>query len=181
MVSSTSPATEEQAMSEPQKTVAAAAFDGSDRDAAERLLVVANETLASEGAVDAIERLIRPQAPVLVMAPVLVSRARYWTSDLSAGIESATRRLAESLQSLRARGIRAEGAVGDGHPLLAIEDALRHFPADHILIITHPPGRSNWLERGLVERARERFPLAISHAVVDVAAVGARTRVAAAR
>jgi hypothetical protein len=167
-------------MSEPQATFAAAAFEGSDRDGAARLLVVANETLASEGAVDAIEQLIGPQAPVLVVAPVLVSRARYWTSDLSAGIESATRRLDESLEALRARGIGAEGAVGDGHPLLAIEDALRHFPADHILIITHPPGRSNWLERRLVARARERFPLAISHAVVDIAAVGARTRVAVA-
>jgi hypothetical protein len=168
-------------MTELPKTVAAAALGGPDRDAAERLLVVANETLAGEGAVAAIEPLIGTEPEVLVVAPVLVSRARYWTSDLSAGIESATRRLAESLQSLRARGIRAEGAVGDGHPLLAIEDALRHFPADHILIITHPPGRSNWLERRLVERARERFSLAISHAVVDVAAVGARTRVAAVR
>ena len=161
-------------MSEPHTTVAAVAFEGSDGDA-ERLLVVANETLASESAADAIERLIGPQASVLVMAPVLVSRARYWTSDLSAGIERATERLAESLESLRARDISVEGAVGDGHPLLAIEDALRHFHADRILIITHPPGRSNWLERRLVARARERFPLAISHAVVDVTAVGVRT------
>ncbi len=163
-------------MSELQKTLTARAFAGPDRDASERLLVVANETLAGEGAVSAIEQLIGTEAQVLVVAPVLISRARYWTSDVSAGIERASERLAESLESLRARGIRAEGAVGDGHPLLAIEDALRHFPADHILIITHPPGRSNWLERRLVQRTRDRFPLSISHAVVDTTAAEGRTR-----
>ena len=40
-----------------------------------------------------------------------------------------------------------------------MEDALRRFPADEVIISTHPPGRSNWLERDVVERARERFDI----------------------
>jgi hypothetical protein len=163
-------------MRERDAAVGAANVGDVDRVEAQRLLVVANETLAGEGAVHAIEGLIARRAQVLVVAPVLISRARYWTSDLSAGIERARERLAESLASLRARGIDADGAVGDGHPLLAIEDALRHFPADHLLIITHPPGRSNWLEHRLVERADERFDLTLSHAVVDLEAAGALSR-----
>ena len=67
---------------------------------------------------------------------------------------------------LEAHGIDAEGMVGDAQPLLAIEDALRAYPADQVLVLTHPPERSRWLERGLIERARARFDLPVSHAIV---------------
>ena len=62
----------------------------------------------------------------------------------------------------------ARGAVGDSNPVQAIEDALAEFPADEIVISTHPPERSNWLEKKTVERARERFDLPITHVVVDL-------------
>ena len=42
------------------------------------------------------------------------------------------------------------------------------FPADEVIISTHPPERSKWLERGVVERAREEVPLPITHVVVDL-------------
>jgi hypothetical protein len=132
---------------------------------AQHLLVVANETLEGEGLVDAVERLVAPDGEVIIVCPVLVSRARYWTSDLSAGIARAHDRLLRSLDTLHRRGISGEGAVGDGHPLLAIEDAVRARPIDHILIVTLPPSGSLWLERGLIERARVRFDQPISHAV----------------
>ena len=68
----------------------------------------------------------------------------------------------------RGRRRQARGEVGDGDPLQAMEDALRTFGADEIIISTHPEGRSNWLERGVVERARERFAVPITHVVVDL-------------
>ena len=71
------------------------------------------------------------------------------------------------LQSLRATGLVANGRVGDADPLLAIEDALRIFPANEILIATHPEGRSNWLARNIVGRARARYRLPVQHLVVD--------------
>ena len=64
--------------------------------------------------------------------------------------------------------IEARGEVGDGDPLQAIEDALRTFGADEIVISTHPAGRSNWLERGVVGAARERFDVPVTHVVVDL-------------
>ncbi len=39
---------------------------------------------------------------------------------------------------LREAGINARGEVGDADPLQAIEDALRTFGADEIVISTHP-------------------------------------------
>jgi hypothetical protein len=48
------------------------------------------------------------------------------------------------------------------------EDALRTFGADEIIISTHPPGRSNWLEKEVITHARERFDLPITHIVVDL-------------
>jgi GABA permease len=133
------------------------------------LLVVANETLETPALVDAVEGLLAPGGDVLVVCPVLVGRSRYWTSDLAAGIESAHARLLGSLAGLRVRGIECDGIVGDGHPLLAIEDALRVYGADHILIVTHPPACSIWLERKLITRARARFDVPISHAIGQAA------------
>jgi hypothetical protein len=61
--------------------------------------------------------------------------------------------------------------VGDHHePNASLEDALRDFPADEVIISTHPPERSRWLERGVVSRAREEVPLPVTHVVVDLEA-----------
>ncbi len=49
-----------------------------------------------------------------------------------------------------------------------MEDALRLFGADEIIISTHPEGRSHWLEKKVVESARERFAVPITHVVVDL-------------
>jgi hypothetical protein len=69
---------------------------------------------------------------------------------------------------LKEAGVDARGEIGDGEPLQAIEDALRTFGADEIIISTHPEGRSNWLEKGVVTGARERFAVPITHVVVDL-------------
>jgi hypothetical protein len=72
---------------------------------------------------------------------------------------------------MEAAGIDARGYVGDHHePQASLEDALREFPADEVIISTHPPARSRWLERGVVERAREEVPLPVTHVVVDLEA-----------
>ena len=75
-----------------------------------------------------------------------------------------------SLARLRDAGISAQGHVGDADPVQAIEDALRTFGPDEVIISTHPEGRSHWLERDIVEHARERFAVPITHVVVDLEA-----------
>ena len=81
-----------------------------------------------------------------------------------------------SLARLREAGLDAKGEVGDAEPLQAMDDAVRLFGPDEIIISTHPEGRSHWLERGIVEAARERFPVPITHVVVDLEAEQAEVR-----
>ena len=136
-----------------------------------RILVVANETVAGRALREAIARAsadVREQ--VLVVSPALNSPLKHWVSDSDEAREKARQRLDESLARLSEHGISARGEIGDGDPLQAIEDALRTFGADEIIISTHPEGRSNWLEQGLVDRARQRFAVPITHVVVDLEA-----------
>lgn len=139
-----------------------------------RILVIANETVAGQALLQTIQDRLRDQvAEVLVVCPALTGRLRRWFSDVDAGVAKASQRLEVSLAELTMLGVAAEGQIGDSDPLQAIEDALRVFEADEIVISTHPPGRSNWLERRVVERAGERFGLPLTHVIVDLALEGA--------
>ena len=91
---------------------------------------------------------------VLVVCPALNSPLRHWVSDEDGARAAASERLEASLAAMRGAGIEARGEIGDGDPLQAIEDALRTFAPDELVISTHPEGRSNWLERGVVDPAR---------------------------
>jgi GABA permease len=75
-----------------------------------------------------------------------------------------------SVLALGEAGLRARGEVGDSDPTVALEDGLRSFAADEIIISTHPPDRSRWLEHGVVERTREEIDLPLTHVVVDLEA-----------
>ncbi len=155
--------------SEP-KTREPAIWERRKPDQRKRILVIANETVAGTELRYEVVRRAAGDAEVLVVTPALNSRLRHWTSDEDRAREEAQARLDASLEALRDAGVDARGQVGDDDPLQAIEDALRGFPADEIVLSTHPPGRSNWLERGLVENARDRFPCPIAHVVVDLEA-----------
>src|SRR5262245_33956927 len=133
-----------------------------------RILVVANETVAGRELLDELRRRAGEDSELLVVAPALNSRLRYILADVDRAREQAEERLRRSIDALGAAGISAHGAVGDSNPVQAIEDALFEFPADEIVISTHPPERSNWLEKKTVERARERFDVPITHVVVDL-------------
>lgn len=62
-------------------------------------------------------------------------------------------------------GKLVEAHVGDVDPLQAIEDALRVFPADEIVVVTAPDEQATWLETGLGEQAQERFSVPVRHLV----------------
>ena len=134
-----------------------------------RILVIANETVGGETLREMILRKAEgADEQVRVVVPALNSPLRHWASDEDAARAAAADRLEASLRRLKEAGVDADGEVGDGDPLQAIEDALRTFGADEIVISTHPEGRSNWLERGVVEKARDRFDCPITHVVVDL-------------
>jgi len=55
-----------------------------------------------------------------------------------------------------------EGQVGDSDPVKAIEDALREFPAEEVLIVTRPDDDASWLEEGSGQTAQSRFGLPVT-------------------
>jgi hypothetical protein len=134
-----------------------------------RILVVANETVGGGELRTLLERKAEGvDEDVLLVCPALNTKVRTWTSDEDGARAAAQARLDASLARLAADGVRARGEIGDGDPLQALEDALREFPADEIVVSTHPPGRSHWLEQGVVETARMRFDVPVTHVVVDL-------------
>jgi hypothetical protein len=134
-----------------------------------RILVVANETVGGHTLRSMIlEKSLDVREEVLVVTPALNSPLKTWVSDEDQARAAAQERLEASLAELAEAGVQARGEVGDGDPLQAMEDALRTFGADEIILSTHPPGRSNWLEKGVVARARESFDVPLTHVVVDL-------------
>ena len=135
-----------------------------------RILVIANETVGGDALLEQIRaHATSPGAKVLVVCPALNSKLRRWLSDEDTARAAAAARLGGSLAALAELGIDAEGRIGDSDPLQALDDAVRTFGPDEIILSTHPPGQSNWLERGVVDRARARFSVPITHVVVDLA------------
>jgi GABA permease len=149
----------------------------------QRILVIANRTCPCDTLADEVASRARDaSADVLVVAPALNSLLRHLASDADAAVIQAQERVNRAVAQMRNRGLSVRGHVGDTNPMLAIEDALAEFWATEILIATHPPGQSHWLERRLIEKARARFDVPVIHIVsshgVEEAA-DAATRIAA--
>jgi nucleotide-binding universal stress UspA family protein len=134
-----------------------------------RVLVVANETVAGEELLSTISTLaLTQQTRFRVVCPALNSRLKTYTSDEDPARAAAQERLDATLARLAAVGIDASGEVGDGDPLVAVDDGVRTFGPNEIVISTHPPGKSNWLEKGVVDSVRARYDVPVTLVVVDL-------------
>ncbi len=134
-----------------------------------RVLVVANETVGGHELMDVIGELALSGTSLFyVVCPALNSRLRTWTSDEDPARAAAQSRLRATLERLSSVGIEAQGDIGDVDPLVAVEDAVRLFRPNELVVSTHPEGRSNWLERGVVRALRERYDVPVTHVVVDL-------------
>jgi hypothetical protein len=135
------------------------------------VLVVANETVGGEELMDALgEIALAGKARFHVVAPALNSRLKTWTSDEDPARAAAQHRLDTTLRRLAEIGIQADGQIGDVDPLVAVEDGVRRFRPTEIVVSTHPPGRSNWLERGVPRALDDRYDIPVTHVVVDLEA-----------
>jgi hypothetical protein len=154
--------------SEPRMTEIAAAPE----DGCHRILVVANQTVGGRALLNEIRNRAKGRdSEILVVTPALTrSQLQHWTSDVDEALVEAEHRREQSVQAIESAGLRVNSEVGDSDPNLAIESALLRFPADELIISTHPPERSRWLERGVVENARRDVELPITHVIVDLEA-----------
>jgi hypothetical protein len=135
------------------------------------VLVIANETAASETLLHALRDATGPADRITVIAPVSEPRHGYVVYD-DTRRASAGRRLDRTLQLLRQSGIAAQGFVVETGPVQAVKDALAQLepPVDRIVVSTHPPQRSGWMRRDVVqeiERCAKGSP--VQHVIVDEA------------
>jgi hypothetical protein len=99
-------------------------------------------------------------AEVMVVAPALDKKTRFWASDSDEAIARAEEVQQETVERMSEQGVDAVGGTGESDPLLALQDALATFPAEEIVIVTHPEGERNWAEADL-EDAEERFDVPV--------------------
>ena len=134
-----------------------------------RVLVVANRTLRGEELRAELLTRASDGAELRIVAPILCSRVHYIASDIDSELREARARLDDAMEWAAGQGLAASGVVGDPNVAFgAIEDELRSSGADEVIVSTHPPGQSNWLETGIVERLREELDIPVTHLVVHL-------------
>jgi hypothetical protein len=132
-----------------------------------KILALVSEPISADALRSAVGQEAADDAEVLVVAPALNSRKRFFLADPDPAIERADAVQEETVERLDEEGIDAAGDTGEEDPLLALQDALTTFEADEVVLFTHSSGKQNWLEEGLVDEAKGRFDVPVRHLVVE--------------
>ena len=105
-------------------------------------------------------------AEVLVVSPATnQSKVAFWVSDPDEAIHEAEIAQVETVERLEEEGIDAAGDTGESEPAVAIQDALATFPADRILILSHP--ELDYREDKGLEDAEAQFGVPVTHAQIS--------------
>jgi hypothetical protein len=137
------------------------------------ILVVANETVAGRGLIEAVKEKAAggDVELVTVLAPVTQPRAGYVVYE-DTRRAAAGRRLDRTLAALREAGIPAHGLVVENEPDDAVRDAigmLEPKPTD-VILSTHPVEKSGWIRKNVVDRVRKAAGnLHVDHVVAETA------------
>ena len=75
-------------------------------------------------------------------------------------------RLEASLAWAADQGFAARGEVGDADSLTAVEDELRDFGADEVIIVLHPRERTSWLARRMLGHLERELDIPVRQIVV---------------
>ena len=104
-------------------------------------------------------------AEVLVVSPATTrSKLAFWVSDTDDAIAEADAAQEETVERLEEEGVDAAGDTGESEPAVAIEDALATFPADRIVVFSHPD-LDYREDKGLAD-AEQRFGVPVTHAQI---------------
>jgi hypothetical protein len=125
-----------------------------------RLLVVTSEAVSADD-VDPSD------AEVMVVAPALHKSAlRFWMSDADDAIARADEVRRTSVAQLGEAGVAASADTGESDPEEAIEDTLKTFPADRILVFTHPDEERRYREDVDADALEHRFGIPVTQSQV---------------
>lgn len=133
-----------------------------------RILVLTSEPVSADQLRDALPSGDDPgDAEVMVVAPALHATAlRFWVSDADDAIARAEEVRRETLQQLGDEGVSATADTGEGDPVDAIEDALKTFPADRIVIFAHTGSDQRYREDVDAGELETRFGVPVTRAAV---------------
>jgi nucleotide-binding universal stress UspA family protein len=128
-----------------------------------KLLVVATAPVDPGQLREAVRGRSGADAEIRIVAPASdVSPLQWLANDEDSAREEAAAVATEAEGSVAPEAARTETEVGDPDPVQAIEDALRTFAADEVLVVTHRDEEAGWLEEGSAEAARERFGVPVT-------------------
>jgi hypothetical protein len=134
-----------------------------------RVLVVTSEPVSAADLREALPEDVDPkEVEVMVVTPALQPSAlKFWLSDADDAIERAKQTERETVERLAQEGVSVDDSeVGESDPEQAIDDALRLFPADQIIVFTRPEDEQQYredIDPALLER---RFKLPVRQATV---------------
>jgi hypothetical protein len=117
------------------------------------LLVVANQTVDSPDLLDALARRAESgpiSATLLVPVP--------WSEREAAGA-----RLEQAIADLRERGVAADGMLGDGDPIVAVQEAWNPGRFDEVVVSTLAADSSRWLQVDLPSRVAKLTDCTTTH------------------
>jgi hypothetical protein len=128
-----------------------------------RLLVVTTVPDAGEAVRERVRRHAGDgEAELRIVAPAAdVSPLQWLANDEDAARAEAGEAAARVAGAVSGEA-RVETEVGESDPVKAIEDALRTFPADEVIVVTPAGERANWLEADAGEDARDRFNVPVT-------------------
>ena len=132
-----------------------------------KLLVVATAAVESGPLREAVREHAGDSAEIRVVAPASdVSPLQWLASDEDEAREKASALASDAAATVEPEAARTEAEIGDSDPVQAIEDALRTFAADEVLVVTRPDEDASWLEQDSAEEARERFGVPVTRLTV---------------
>src|SRR3954468_2867336 len=135
---------------------------------AERVLVVANRTAASDELIAAMrERAAQGPVRFTLVVPATPSGLA-WAADMSAGIPEAHRQMAAAADRLRDSGLWIDDIrLGSPEPLAAVHDATNFESFSEVIVCTLPSRMSRWLKLCLPYRVQRTTGLPVTHVVAD--------------
>jgi nucleotide-binding universal stress UspA family protein len=130
-----------------------------EKDELKHTLVVANQTVGGDDLIALLKKKAEEEPRrFIVISP---------QSGEDAAADDAHERLAHTLHVLEQAGLDAIGQVVHPDPYTAIQNAMRAYGADDIVISTFPETRSGWLRGDLVERVRQFTQRPVEHVVSE--------------
>ena len=129
-----------------------------------RLLVLTSEPVSATQLRDALPGDADPtDAEVMVVAPALHESAlRFWLSDADEAIARADEVRRESVEQLGAEGVSASADTGESDPEDAVEDVLKTFAADRIVLFTHGGDAQRYKEDIDPDALQSRFGIPVT-------------------